>query len=187
MDRDVYSSAASAGIYGSSATSRVNGSSSSRGQDAGSAPDSMTLRCARGKQALHANLSVLSDEQVKLATSLIGVGQGHVFENWAPPGIHDDDKQRLLAQLQSLDANYPGGLRSYTLTARELLLKSKHKVSTLEGYSAEIPEGFSLQAGAKEMVEAEKQGYSVMHSCAFVLLAGGLGERLGYTGIKIAL
>jgi UDP-sugar pyrophosphorylase len=26
-----------------------------------------------------------------------------------------------------------------------------------------------------------------MHTCAFVLLAGGLGERLGYTGIKVGL
>ena len=105
----------------------------------------MAQRCARGEQALRANLSVLSDDHVKLATSLIGVGQGHLFENWAPPGIHDEDKQRLLAQLQSLDANYPGGLRQYTLKARELLLKSKHKLSSLEGFTPEVPTGFSLQ------------------------------------------
>jgi len=30
------------------------------------------------------------------------------------------------------------------------------------------------------MVDAEKRGYAVMQSCGFVLLAGGLGERLGY-------
>jgi len=72
----------------------------------------MAQRCARGKQALAANLSVLTAEQVKLATSLVGVGQGHLFENWAPAGIDDEDKCILLAQLAALDANYPGGLRS---------------------------------------------------------------------------
>ena len=45
----------------------------------------------------------------------------------------------------------------------------------------------ALEARIAQMVEAEKQGYAAMHSCAFVLLAGGLGERLGYSGIKIAL
>jgi hypothetical protein len=178
MDRDT--SFASSAMNSSSA-SRGTGtsagkSSSSRGHGVATV-DSTSQRCARGKQALRANLSVLSDEHVKLATSLIGVGQGHLFEHWAPPGIHDEDKQRLLTQLQALDANYPGGLRQYTLNARELLLKSKHKLSSLEGFTAEIPQGFSLQAGSKEMVEAEKQGYAVMQSCAFVLLAGGLGAH----------
>ena len=92
--------------------------------------------------------------------------------------------QRLLTQLQALDANYPGGLRQYTLNARELLLKSKHKLSSLEGFTAEIPQGFSLQAGSKEMVEAEKQGYAVMQSCAFVLLAGGLGAHIHKSTLK---
>ena len=143
----------------------------------------MAQRCARGKQALAANLSVLTAEQVKLATSLVGVGQGHLFENWAPAGIDDEDKCILLAQLAALDANYPGGLRShfacftstnvkiltrirrasaYTLNARELLLKSKYKVSSLEGYTAEVPSGFTLRPGAPEMVEAERLGYAAM-------------------------
>lgn len=56
------------------------------------------------------------------------------------------------------------------------------------------------------MLELEKEGYAAMHTCAFVLVqprsrcsggiategrggqvAGGLGERLGYSGIKVAL
>lgn len=149
--------------------------------------DSMAQRCARGKLALKANLSALSDAHIKLASALVGVGQGHLFESWAPPGIRDDEKVRLLTQLEALDSNYPGGLRAYVHTARTLLLKSKHRESALEGYTAEVPQGITLQPGAQEMVDAERQGYAAMHECALVLLAGGLGERLGYSGIKIAL
>jgi len=187
MEVDVYSSSASA----MSAASRTTGtsvaatSSSSRGVD--HSPDSLAQRCVRGKQAVKANLAAMNSEQVKLATGLVGVGQGHLFENWAPPGIDDDDKQRLLAQLTSLDAGYPGGLRSYTINARELLLKSKHGLSSLEGYSGEIAAGHTLKAASREMHETERHGYAVMHQCALVLLAGGLGERLGYSGIKIGL
>ena len=46
--------------------------------------------------------------------------------------------------------------------------------------SEESAQRRTLQAGSKDMVEAEKQGYAVMQSCGFVLLAGGLGERLGH-------
>ena len=97
--------------------------------------DSMAQRCGRGKQALACNLGVLSDEHVKLSTALVGVGQGHLFENWAPPGIDDEDKVKMLNQLVQLDSNYPGGLRAYTLNARELLLRSKHMLSSLHGYT----------------------------------------------------
>ena len=166
---DVYSSSMSAAsrLTGTSLTStQTSARGTSGGQEAGAVSD-MAQRCERGKQALRANLPALSDDQVKLTSSLIGVGQGHLFENWAPPGIHDDDKQRLLTQLQSLDASYAGGLRSYILNARELLLKSKHKVASLESYSPEIPEGFILKPGAPEMVEAERQGYAVMQVSLF--------------------
>ena len=36
-------------------------------------------------------------------------------------------------------------------------------------------------------VEAEKKGLTGIADVAFVLVAGGLGERLGYSGIKLSL
>ena len=41
------------------------------------------------------------------------------------PGEKDDDKRRLLAQLQHLDGNYSGGLRAYLRNAKRLLEDSR--------------------------------------------------------------
>mmetsp|Transcript_33923 Transcript_33923/g.24966 ORF Transcript_33923/g.24966 Transcript_33923/m.24966 type:complete len:364 (+) Transcript_33923:268-1359(+) len=44
-----------------------------------------------------------------------------------------------------------------------------------------------LQPGTKEMEEMEELGLPELKKLAVVLIAGGLGERLGYSGIKIGL
>lgn len=44
-----------------------------------------------------------------------------------------------------------------------------------------------LEYGAPDFVEAENKGLRVFGDCACVLVAGGLGERLGYTDIKVSL
>jgi len=121
------------------------------------------------------------------AGTLIGAGQAHLFESWPHPGLRDDDKRRLLAQAMTLSGNYPGGIKRYIQKARELLIKSKHGVSSFSDMMVEAPEGHNLVPGTQEMLAAEKDGYAHMHTCAFVLVAGGLGERLGYSGIKVAL
>ena len=51
----------------------------------------------------------------------------------------------------------------------------------------EVPSGTTLQYGSPDYVEMEDVGSDNAHTMAFVLVAGGLGERLGYGGIKIAL
>eukprot|EP00961_Rhodomonas_salina_P265857 3593536-Rhodomonas_salina.1 len=43
------------------------------------------------------------------------------------------------------------------------------------------------QLASKEFAEMEALGMSVISKAAFVLVAGGLGERLGYNGIKVSL
>ena len=83
-------------------------------------------RHERGKAALAVNLPVLNDDEVELAASLVGAGQGHLFESWPGPGIRDDDKRRFLRQAAALDAAYDGGLKAYCLRAKEHLLRSVH-------------------------------------------------------------
>ena len=71
----------------------------------------MTESHERGKCALEANMSILSNEELVIAASLIGAGQGHLFEKWPAPGIQDDDKRRLLKQASELDAGYCQSIR----------------------------------------------------------------------------
>ena len=50
-----------------------------------------------------------------------------------------------------------------------------------------MPAGKHLVAGTEEFAALEKRGVEIANKSAFVLVAGGLGERLGYNGIKVAL
>ncbi|KAI3799352.1 hypothetical protein L1987_34646 [Smallanthus sonchifolius] len=35
----------------------------------------------------------------ELGKMLLEIGQGHLFEHWSDPGVDDDDKKALLAQV----------------------------------------------------------------------------------------
>ena len=50
-----------------------------------------------------------------------------------------------------------------------------------------VPEGERLDFGGRAFREYERAGAAEAGAAAFVLVAGGLGERLGYSGIKLAL
>ncbi|XP_024988333.1 UDP-sugar pyrophosphorylase-like isoform X2 [Cynara cardunculus var. scolymus] len=105
---------------------------------------------------LQKNLSILPPDQIELGKMLLETGQGHLFENWPDPGVDDDEKKALLAQVALLNSSYPGGLASYIKTAKELLADSKAGKNPFDGFTPSVP-------------------------------SGGLGERLGYKGIKVAL
>jgi UDP-sugar pyrophosphorylase len=93
-------------------------------------------------------------------------------------------------QLADLDSSYPGGLAAYLSKARTLLKESADGVNPFEEYEAVVPEGESLSfdgEGTMSFTEAEQLGIQGMSGAVFVLVAGGLGERLGYSGIKLSL
>jgi UDP-sugar pyrophosphorylase len=52
---------------------------------------------------------------------------------------------------------------------------------------AEVPSGARLDFHDESIYEYEKIGIPEMKNCCFVLVAGGLGERLGYSSIKIGM
>lgn len=94
------------------------------------------------------------------------------------------------AQLADLDDSYPGGLPAYLSKAKVLLKESADGVNPFSDFDASVPEGESLSFdgdGTMPFEEAEKLGKSVMGDSVFILVAGGLGERLGYSGIKLSL
>jgi len=130
-----------------------------------------------------------SDEHRRLAVRLSGeLGQAHLFEAWPPAGQRDADKTQLLAQLATLEANYPGGLAAYIGSARALLGQAVRGENALEGWTPSVPDdGVDLQPGSPEFAAFEERGLAEAAHLAFAVPAGGLGERLGFSGVKFAL
>jgi UDP-sugar pyrophosphorylase len=106
------------------------------------------------------------------------------------PHLNDvSDPETLLHELKGFDDTYPGGIASYLSTAKKLL-------DGVSGSSTSEPEVTALEPGPAisapyvtdlEYVEAEREALPLLQRTAFVLVAGGLGERLGFTSIKIKL
>ncbi|KAK6132254.1 hypothetical protein DH2020_034002 [Rehmannia glutinosa] len=136
---------------------------------------------------LRKNLPLLSPQQVELAKMLLEMNQSHLFEHWPEPGVEDDEKREFFDQVARLHASYPGGLASYIKTARELLADSKAGKNPYDGFTPSVPSGETLTFGDDNFIQYEEAGVREARKAAFVLVAGGLGERLGYNGIKVAL
>ena len=125
--------------------------------------------------------------QAKDATTLLAeIGQSHLTADWTDE-TSEEDKARFFAQIQQLNGSYPGGIKAYVDNGRRLLADSKNGVNPLEGWSPAVPTGASLEFASPEFSEYEMLGSEQLSRCAFVLVAGGLGERLGFSGIKVAL
>lgn len=50
----------------------------------------------------------------------------------------------------------------------------------------QVPTGEVLTYGDDNFIKFEEIGIREARNAAFVLVAGGLGERLGYNGIKVS-
>ncbi|MBN1606820.1 MAG: UTP--glucose-1-phosphate uridylyltransferase [Polyangiaceae bacterium] len=127
-----------------------------------------------------------SDDQATVRL-LVALDQSHLLAHWPPPGEATEKKRRMLAQARELDASYPGGLRRYLDRARELLAAARRGENPYAGNEPHVPHGRQLTFGSDEFLGAEEVGLSVANRCAFIAVAGGLGERLGFGGIKLAI
>lgn len=137
--------------------------------------------------SLQKNIGILTPDQIKLAKKLLREGQSHLFANWAEQGVEDEKKTCFFNQVSRLNANYPGGLAAYIQNARQLLADSKAGRNPFEGFTPSVPSGEALIFGDENFIMLEELGVKEARNAAFVLVAGGLGERLGYNGIKVAL
>ena len=136
----------------------------------------------------------LTAEQREMTARLCAppTSQAHLFGSWpASPPSDADARDRLLGlvrQLEAMDGSYPsGGLPGYVANARELLGRSRRGENPLEGWAPEVPRGEAFEVGSARWDAVEPRGRSLLGKCGFVLVAGGLGERLGYGDIKIGL
>lgn len=136
---------------------------------------------------LQKNLSILSTDQIQLAKMLLAEGQSHLFAYWPEPGVDDAEKKSFFDQVNRLNSSYPGGLASYIWNARKLLGDSKAGKNPYDGFVPSVPSGEVLNFGDDNFVKFEEAGIREARNASFVLVAGGLGERLGYKGIKLAL
>ena len=150
------------------------------------------LRIACGLDAytvpeqLTANEALLSPAEFALCRSLcLEAGQMHLFGRWPAPGTEDEGKRSLVAQLVTLDEQYPGGLLQYHRNALSLLGDSAAGVNSFDGFIPAVPNGVDLSFGTESFRAAENTGLAGVGGVGFVLVAGGLGERLGYGGIKV--
>mmetsp|Transcript_134561 Transcript_134561/g.287912 ORF Transcript_134561/g.287912 Transcript_134561/m.287912 type:complete len:586 (-) Transcript_134561:134-1891(-) len=113
--------------------------------------------------------------------------QAHVFE-----GLGPEEKASVVNQLNAIDGKLPGGgLKGYIERARGLLGDAKSGKNPFAGLTPIVPQGQKLTGatgpGTPAYAELEKLGMESISRCAFCLVAGGLGERLGYPGIKIGI
>jgi UDP-sugar pyrophosphorylase len=125
-----------------------------------------------------------SNEQV-LISELLANGQEHLFAKWDAPGVNDDAKAAFLKSLTRINESYPGGLAGYISNARKLLAEAKTDANPFEGFIPEQPDSVDLTQFNAEYDHYEALGKAHFSKTAVVLVAGGLGERLGYSGIKL--
>jgi UDP-sugar pyrophosphorylase len=119
------------------------------------------------------------------------LGQSHLLDGYREDPTSKTSTegiQQLCAQLIKLNDGYPGGLSSYIQNAKRLLQGSKDGVNPLKGFVPAIPEGEKFDTTDINTVHyrnTEKVGIKLLGNVGFVLVAGGLGERLGYNGAKV--
>jgi UDP-sugar pyrophosphorylase len=124
------------------------------------------------------------DEQ-SLISELLANGQEHLFTGWDALGINDEAKAAFLKSLTRINASYPGGLAGYISNARKLLAEAKTGANPFEGFVPHQPDMADLTNFDAAYDRYESLGQAHFAKTAVVLVAGGLGERLGYSGIKL--
>ncbi len=122
---------------------------------------------------------------ISYVNELIAEGQDHLFADWDPPGVNDEPKAHFLNKLVGLNSSYPGGLISYIQNARKLLADSREGKNPFEGFVPEKPDAVDLTEFSSSYDRYEAAGIGHVEKTGIVLVAGGLGERLGYDGIKL--
>ena len=125
-------------------------------------------------------------EEKKVLELLKELNQEHIITKYN--SSTKKEQQGFIIQFNNLDKVCRGGLKDYLTRAKILLEESKNKVNHFSDTTIEIPDDIPhIEIGTPLFFELDQLGFDQLKQTVFVLVAGGLGERLGYTGIKIGL
>ena len=117
---------------------------------------------------------------------LTAAGQEHVIA--AAKEFEEEKRKALYDQVVGLNGQYPGGLKEYVARAKKLLQDSANNANPFEGFTPSVPSGEQVDFAPGEYLDKlESEGMEQIGKCGFVLVAGGLGERLGFSSIKVGL
>jgi len=126
-----------------------------------------------------------SEAEQAVIHKLLEADQAHLFQGWAEPGVNEQAKAGFLGKLSTIDGSYPGGLVGYINNAKTLLAEAKAGANPFEGFVPHQPNTVDLTEFNDAYDRYEALGKAQFDKVGFVLVAGGLGERLGYSGIKL--
>ena len=114
------------------------------------------------------------------------VGQNEIVSKLKK--VSKEEQKEFVNQVNELDKACKGGIKDYIKRAKKLLTNSAKKINSFHDYKIEVPYDIPhIKVGDEDFYELEKLGFNELKNSVFVLTAGGLGERLGYDGIKIGL
>jgi UDP-sugar pyrophosphorylase len=130
--------------------------------------------------------SRIKREEKTVLDLLHELNQDHIIAKYN--SVTPEEKKNFIIQFNELDKVCRGGIKDYLQRAKILLEASKNKVNNFSDTTIEIPDDIPhIEIGTDEFFELDQLGFNQLKDTVFVLVAGGLGERLGYTGIKIGL
>ncbi len=130
---------------------------------------------------------LLNKDQKKMILKLIKKGQKHLFENWNNIYQTTAYKKKIIEPLEHFHQNYQKGLFGYLKKVKKLFLKQNQNTHFYPKKKLTVPEVIQLLKWDNHYQYYENKGKQLTNEVAFVLVAGGLGERLGYKGAKVEM
>ncbi len=132
---------------------------------------------------------VTNPKHFDVIRELIDLNQDKLFAGWEAPGKNDDKKIEMLVQAVSLDAYYPGGLKTYRSRLIDLIAKGLAKFNPIAGKILKRVPAVELKGPADPTFQRlENTGLKAANRTVYAMPFGGKGERLGLVnGIKPAV
>ncbi|KRX04897.1 hypothetical protein PPERSA_06531 [Pseudocohnilembus persalinus] len=126
------------------------------------------------------------EQEQQMLQNLKLLGQEHIIQDYNNC-FNLQEKINFLDQYESFQKQIPNGLQGYIQRAKKLIYLNQNNITPFQDLKISNPlQIFQIDfKNYEKMKELEKIGKKEIDGLCFVLVAGGLGERLGFQGIKI--